>query len=135
MPADHTWGTREEDELMPMPGDAVMLTRGMVGAPAGSIGIIEGVVGKFRTEYNITFNCKTPFRGKSSGDKNNSEMIVSCSGGPGTIATPASELVDTKHNVTQDFWRWKTTPQKDGSETYYKAIRLWEWGPAGEEKD
>jgi len=110
----------------PMPGDAVRLTGPFMAplAKTGAIGILNGMVGQARDEYTIIFHASA-FRGKSNGYSG--PEGVSCSGGPGTISTPTTELVATGETVRHRFWRWRTTPQAGGGEDYYLDVPLWEW--------
>jgi len=110
--------------LSPMPGDAVVLTGEFSIAKPGDLGILDGKVGAPEEEYSIIFNCE----GKAHRD-----YKVSCSGGPGTIATPTTELIYTGEYIDFVFWRWKDRPRKDGGEPYTLHVPLWIW--RGESKD
>lgn len=133
--------SKEIPAMLPKGGDAVRLTRpwkwGLVSA--GKIGIINGIVGREITDYaSITFNYSC-FRGKNSKYSDGPEF-VSCSGGPGTIATPVGELkpsvvVDDNGNLRQETtviwaWRWKKDlPRSSGGEYYQVTVPVWEWPP------
>jgi len=111
----------------PLPGDAVRLIGNYpgVGESPGAIGIIGGVVGKPRENYDITFNASA-FRGKSSRIGPGPEY-VSCSGGPGTIATPAWKLVPTNGKVLVTFWRWRNYPGKGNGESFHLFVPVFHW--------
>jgi hypothetical protein len=116
--------------VRPSGGDAVRLSApwrwGML--PAGSIGIIDGVTDEERKDSAaITFNFSA-FRGRSSKYSKDPEYC-SCSGGPGTVATPVSELRPTGEAYTYTAWRWRDLPRADGGESYRVTVTLWEWAP------
>lgn len=105
--------------LKPKPGDAVRLTGEFSIGNIGDIGIIGNDHPEAEDELHITFNCQ----GQSfwQGDK------VSCSGGPVSMFTPASELRPTGETIKWTFWRWKDVPRAGGRESYEKEVPLWEW--------
>jgi|GEM_PF-4767242 len=116
--------------VRPSGGDAVRLASpwrwGML--PAGSVGIIDGVTDEECEESAaITFNFSA-FRGRSSKYSKGPEYC-SCSGGPGTVATPVSELRPTGETYTYTAWRWRDLPRADGGEPYLVTATLWEWAP------
>ena len=109
----------------PLPGDAVRLTGNYSVLKPGSIGIIGGIVGKPREGYDITFNASA-FRGKSSHGPG--PEYVSCSGGPGTIVTPAWKLVPTNEKINMEFWRWKDRYARKGNgETFMMFVPVFHW--------
>ena len=108
----------------PMPGDAVCVTDGWDLLGSGQIGIISGIVGKPREYYDITFNASA-FRGKNCPIE--CYEYVSCSGGPGTIATPAWKLRPTNEKISRQFWGWKDFPRRDGGVRFYMEVPLFEW--------
>jgi hypothetical protein len=106
----------------PQAGDAVHLdgTWTWGGLDLGAIGVIEGVIGQRRPELEITFNAST-FR---------DDHIVSCSGGPGSIATPASELHPTGETVELRVWRFKDGHREAHNDEHYTVtVPLWSWRP------
>jgi hypothetical protein len=116
--------------VRPSGGDAVRLAApwrwGML--PAGSIGIIGGITDAECGEFAaITFNYSA-FRGRDSKYCRGPEYC-SCSGGPGTVATPVSELKATGETYTYTAWRWRDLPRADGGESYRVTVTLWEWAP------
>jgi hypothetical protein len=116
--------------MRPSGGDAVRLASpwrwGML--PPGSIGIIDGVTDEECEESAaITFNFSA-FRGRDSKYSKGQEFC-SCSGGPGTVATPVSELRPTGETHTYTAWRWLDLPRADGGESYWVTVTLWEWAP------
>ncbi len=116
--------------VRPSGGDAVRLASpwrwGLL--PAGSIGIIGGITDEECEESaSITFNFSA-FRGRDSKYSKGPEHC-SCSGGPGTTATPVSELRPTGETHTYTAWRWREYPQADGGEAYQVTVTLYEWAP------
>lgn len=65
------------------------------------------------------------FRGPNSKHDSDQSEKVSCSGGPCPFI-PMGELV-YEGETEQRFWRWKSTPQKDGGEEYTRTVNLWSW--------
>lgn len=113
------------DVRVPMPGDAVRLSGTWCGLEAGKIGVLGGVVGHPTDDYSITFNAST-FRGSRCSSKG--VHIVSCSGGPATIWTPASELKPTDEKVTIRCWHWrKNFPGAHRGVSYLVEVPVWEW--------
>jgi hypothetical protein len=109
-------------EPQPQAGDAVRLdgTWTWGGVDLGAIGVIDGVIGQLRPELGITFNAST-FR---------DDRVVSCSGGPGTIATPASELHPTGETVELRVWRFKGGHREAHNDEHYTVtVPLWSWRP------
>lgn len=119
-------------ERKPMPGDAVRLTAPYSITKPGSIGIIGGVVGRYYPTQGITFNASA-FRGRSS-TYSEGPMVVSCSGGPGTIGTNMSRLKPTTETIMFTFWHWKDTPRAGGGTEYQLEIPQWEWDGSDETK-
>ncbi|MFA5633318.1 MAG: hypothetical protein WC997_17590 [Porticoccaceae bacterium] len=117
----------------PEAGHAVMLAEGAQWGwgriEPTQIGIIDGVVGVPDTEWEITFNASA-FRGPGSRYAKNPETVVSCSGGPGTIATFTEELEYSGRYVRVRFWRWRNRPEADGGEEYFLYVPLWYWRPS-----
>jgi hypothetical protein len=110
----------------PLPGHAVRLTKDWFGAKAGQIGIIGGIVGLAPADLQITFN-PSAFKRRQRKGREGLPCEVSCSGGPGTISTPASKLTPTGETVWVRFWDWKDLPRADGGEDYFEDVPLWEW--------
>ncbi len=121
--------------VMPQParpeaGHAVRLEAPWSCLPPGKTGIIEGVVGQPQDGVSITFNYSA-FRGPASRYSADLTPNVSCSGGPGTIYTPAEELFATGEYMEIGFWRWRDSPKADGGEAYHLLVPIWGWRPAG----
>lgn len=108
--------------IVPMPGDAVLVTEDLIGVQAGQIGILEGTVGEARDSYLVCFHYSA-FRGTNIGGVAGKEY-VSCSGGPAWYID-ASDLEDTGHYRTVNFWRWQDMPRRDGGEHYQLSVRVW----------
>jgi hypothetical protein len=117
----------------PRGGDAVRLAapwewgdcpRGSL--PVGSIGIIDGYTEAERTKYvSITFHT-IPF----IGSEGSGEEHCSCSGGPGTVATPIGELQPTTDIVPKRCWMWKDGfARADNGAHYTRQCRVWNWYP------
>jgi hypothetical protein len=110
-----------------MPGDAVRIKKPASGwwafdekaLPDGSLGIIQGSVGVAQTDYSIVFRHRT-FR---------DEHVVESGGGPGSISTPAAELVQTGETVEVVCWRWKDGVPRAQNGVEYAILPLWEWAP------
>jgi len=109
----------------PLPGHAVRLTAPWSILKPGKIGILEGLVGVPHDDFSIIFNVIGAFRGGPTGK--DPDEYVSCSGGPGTISTPADQLTPTDETVTLWFWRWRDLPRAGGGEPYQLTVPLWEW--------
>lgn len=103
----------------PKPGDAVRLTGEFSIGKIGDIGIIGNDHPEAEDELHITFNCQ--------GQSFWQEDKVSCSGGPVSMFTPASELKATGETIKWTFWRWKDVSRAGGRESYEKEVPLWEW--------
>lgn len=113
-------------DLVPMPGDAVILRGRYTGIRPGSVGIINGVVGEARDEYLVTWNLYGggAFRGPSFRGSMGRET-VSASGGP-VPWVRAIELRPAGRHVAR-FWRWRDLPRAGGGEEYELEVNLWEW--------
>jgi hypothetical protein len=88
----------------------------------GDYGFIDGGVREeYLTSVQITFN-SVPFV---------DESFCSASGGPGSIATPISELKPTDERVALLCWRWSDgrAAAHNGAE-YMRVCRVWDWYPA-----
>lgn len=88
----------------------------------GDYGFIDGCVcEEYLISVNITFNT-VPFV---------DESFCSASGGPGSIATPISELKATDERVALRCWRWTDGRARAhyGAE-YIRVCRVWDWYPA-----
>ena len=72
----------------PMPGDAVILTGEVSLCLKGDFGIINGVVGEARDEYEVTFRpyCGRAFRGSDYAWSKGPEYVT-VSGGPAETGT------------------------------------------------
>ncbi|GEA16717.1 hypothetical protein E308F_29630 [Moorella sp. E308F] len=119
------------DKKYPRGGDVVRLAAPWKwgGLKKGAIGIIEGYTDQeYKDAVRIIFNVWSCFRGKSS-KYNTSSEFVECSGGPGTIATPVSELKPTNETIQLKVWRWKDIPREAGGEEYFVTVPIWEWSP------
>jgi hypothetical protein len=105
----------------PMPGDAVRLTEDWYEARAGAIGFIDGMVGEYNGTSNITFNARV-FR---------DDVVVSSSGGPGSISTDLRWLRPTDEQTTVLAWRWPNGHRgRDNGEEYRLVVPLWDWTPS-----
>jgi hypothetical protein len=110
----------------PHGGDAVRLAGPWESAmlPAGSIGIIDGATGRaFVDSVSITFRFSAFVTDGPLGE------VASCSGGPGTIATPVTQL-----SLTPEIHSYEARMSRDcdscGLACYYqRKARLWEWRP------
>ncbi len=110
----------------PMPGDAVRLASlwrwaGSLVKP-DALGVIGGMVGQYPEDghASITFNAST----------HRTETVVSCSGGPATIATDLSKLTPTDDRVTLTVWRFRGgLPQRGGGKNYSVDVPVWSWSP------
>jgi hypothetical protein len=91
----------------------------------GSIGIIDGFTEQeYPEDVQITFNYRA-FIGSSRGGPE----FASVSGGPGTTATPVSELVKIGR-TTVNCWRWKDgIPGAGRGISYDRECDLWAWIP------
>jgi hypothetical protein len=113
----------EDQPRTPRGGDAVRLTAPWQwGAlPAGELGLIDGGspgVGHVRILFKASM-----FRERSTG-------AVSCSGGPGTIATPIVDLKPTDEQLVTDAWDWdERGPGQDHGVWYQVTVPIWEWEP------
>ena len=105
----------------PTAGDTVLLTAPWSIAPAGSWGVIGGMVNVHEDFLHICFR---------AGCFNNGHY-VSCSGGPATIALPAFLLDPTPEVRDQDFWTWQDTPRAGGGVYYSKIVPVWHWDGFG----
>jgi hypothetical protein len=87
----------------------------------GDYGFVDGCVGEEHLiSVQITFN-SVPFV---------DESFCSASGGPGSIATPISELKPTQERVGMCCWRWSDgrACAHNGAE-YIRVCRVWDWYP------
>lgn len=87
----------------------------------GSLGFIDGSVNsEYLLTVQITFN-SVPFT---------DWQYCSASGGPGSIATPVSELKPTHERVQMTCWMWKDgfARAHNGAE-YLRTCRVWDWYP------
>lgn len=132
---------KEKVKMKPNAGDAIRLTDKYSFAKAGSVGIIGGVVGESQDELQVTWNYDA-FRGYSCYGAEHCPQptprgiyelhphpneIVSCSGGPGTIALPAWLLKPTGETITVDFWCWHDLPRAHSGVSYRLDVPVWEW--------
>lgn len=110
----------------PMPGEAVRMATpwrwaGSLVKP-DAVGVIGGMVGQYPEDghASITFNAST----------HRTETVVSCSGGPATIATDLSTLTPTDDRVTLPVWRFRGGfPRRGGSKTCTVNVPVWDWHP------
>lgn len=113
---------RRDTGLKPKAGDAVKLGSPWKwgGLPAGSIGILGGMINEPMDHTPITFRAST-FRDNE---------IVSCSGGPGTASTDVKELLPT--DETKDVWCWRFDYDiwgADRGRDYMVTVPVWIWNP------
>lgn len=115
-----------EKQDRPMPGDAVRMATpwrwaGSLVKP-DALGVIGGMVGQYPEDglASITFNAIT----------HRTETVVSCSGGPATIATDLSTLTATDERVTLTVWRFRgRLPESGGGKNYSVDVPVWSWSP------
>jgi hypothetical protein len=115
-----------EKQDRPMPGDAVRMATpwrwaGSLVKP-DALGVIGGMVGQYPEDghASITFNAST----------HRTENVVSCSGGPATIATDLGTLTPTDDRVTLSVWRSRgSLLGRDGSKSYTVDVPVWDWHP------
>jgi len=109
------------EKRQPQAGDVVRLTANWNEAKPGDFGIIDGMIGADMSETTgrITFRANA-FR---------DALVVSVSGGPGTISgIPTRNLCWTGETVEQRFWNWKDGfPGAQRATTYYMEVPIWEW--------
>jgi len=108
----------------PRGGDAVILATSWMEAKQGDIGIIEGFCDREPQddEIQITFHYSA-FVGEAP-------ELASVSGGPGTIATPISELRLLPDPFEYIAWTWRDGRASGGNGVQYlRKARLWEWTP------
>lgn len=99
-------------------GDAVRLTKDWSTEKAGAIGIMGGMRHRALQRGSIVFRYSA-FR---------DDVLVSCSGGPGTITTEASKLKPTGEKMQVRFWRWKNGRAGAGNgEDHTVEVSIWEW--------
>ncbi|MBB1153490.1 hypothetical protein [Amycolatopsis dendrobii] len=116
-----------EKKDRPMPGDAVRLAAPWPWAgnmvSVGDIAVIGGMVGKYPDDghASITFNAST----------HRTETVVSCSGGPATIATDLSTLRPTGDRTQLTVWRFRGgwLARADSAKYYVVDVPVWEWSP------
>jgi hypothetical protein len=114
-----------EKQDRPMPGDAVRLATPWAWGhevKVGSLAVIGGMVGQYPEDghASITFNAST----------HRTETVVSCSGGPATIATDLSTLMPTDERVTLTVWRFRgMLPESGGGKNYSVDVPVWSWSP------
>lgn len=101
---------------IPMPGDLVKVRRDMgCSVKAGSVGIIDGLIGCRRTTNIVCFNDNT-FR---------DDTFVSASGGPAYFID-MHKLHPSPQIINKLFWRWKDGVRGAGrGEYYFKQCRVW----------
>ncbi|WP_372663614.1 hypothetical protein [Amycolatopsis kentuckyensis] len=109
----------------PMPGDAVRLATPWAWGrevKVGSLAVINGMIGQYPEDghASITFNAST----------HRTATVVSCSGGPATIATDLSALTPTDDRVTLTVWKFRGgIAQRDNGKNYTVSVPVWEWSP------
>jgi len=115
-----------ERQDRPMPGDAVRLATpwrwGGSLVKLGELGVIGGMVGQYPEDghASITFNAST----------HRTKTVVSCSGGPATIATDLGTLTPTDERVTLTVWRFRgSLPESGGGKNYSVDVPVWNWSP------
>ncbi len=117
----------------PQGGDAVRLAVPWMGVDAGAIGVMGGYVGQVPEDAttSICFRAHT-FRGRGAYPYDGTaRQVVSCSGGPATIATDIADLAPTGDTITLRVWRWDHRgPGAGHGEDYTVTVPVWEWTPA-----
>jgi hypothetical protein len=101
---------------VPMPGDLVKVRSDKdCSVKAGSVGIIEGELGRRRRMNLVCFNDST-FR---------DDEYVSASGGP-AYCMDMSRLRPSPQIINKLFWRWRNGVRGAGcAEYYFKQCRVW----------
>jgi len=105
----------------PRAGDAVILaSESWSISKRGAIGFLGGCVDQDQEQYSICFNAS----------KYRDASVVSCSGGPATIFTPAGELKPTRFKIGSWYWKFKNNVWKaHNGEDYWMETPLWKWIP------
>jgi hypothetical protein len=108
----------------PLAGDAVRLAGPSPWTDevaTGDLGVVDGMVGEpIATGVAITFHAST-FR---------DDHVVSCSGGPATIATSVEELVRTDETVEITVWEWRDGIAGAHNGVHYRVtVPVWDWYP------
>jgi len=87
----------------------------------GALGFIDGCVNReYLISVQITFN-SVPFL---------DSQFCSASGGPGSIATPITELKPTRERVAMPCWMWKDGRRGAHKGVHYeRTCRIWDWYP------
>ena len=104
-----------EKQIVPLPGDIVILTDKCMWVEAGRKAIIEGKVGQPQPSYMICFDASA-FR---------NETVIYCSGGPSPFVL--SEDLKYGGKTTENFWKWKDVPRAGGGLQYQMEVSLWYW--------
>ncbi len=101
---------------IPMPGDLVKVRRDTgCSVPAGSVGVIEGLIRCRRKRNLVCFNDNT-FR---------NDEFVSASGGPAYFMDMRL-LHASPQLINKLFWRWKDGVRGAGRGEYYsKQCQVW----------
>jgi hypothetical protein len=110
----------------PHGGDAVCLAAPWESAmlPAGSIGIIHGATGRaFIDSVRITFRFSAVVADGPLGE------VASCSGGPGTMATPVTQLSLTSEIHSYEACMSRDRDSCDFASSYKRKARMWKWTP------
>lgn len=117
----------------PMPGDVVELTGKWSIAEVGQWGVINGTVGEFEEEREVTFGCGGQiFRGPNHGFlPPEAPQYVSCSGGPGIWYLPMRLLKPTGRTKTIQCWKWRDVPRACGGVPHTVTVPVWEWDGKG----
>ncbi len=109
----------------PLAGDAVRLAASWPAGPevaVGAVGVLGGLVGMTPDFAEITFRAST-YR---------DDAVVTCSGGPATIATPPGELYPTGETATVRCWRFKNGIRRaHNDEEFTVEVPVWDWYPGG----
>jgi hypothetical protein len=87
----------------------------------GAFGFVDGCVDEeYLILVQITFNSE-PFV---------DERFCSASGGPGSIATPVTELKPTSERAELRCWRWSDgRARAHNGRRYMRVCRVWDWYP------
>ncbi len=109
---------------VPMPGDLVRIF-GYWEVPDGTLGVIDGLIGRPDDEMLVIFRPSGAFRG-GGGFKFSPSVVASASGGPGLYA-PKEALEPTGEMHEFWFWRWREWAEGDGGMDYKLAVPVWDW--------
>jgi len=105
--------------MKPLPGDIVIaFSSGDCLIEDGCKGVIEGIQGQYKPQYEVTFNMSPgPWW---------TQDIISSSGGPVKVIS-SDQLIPAKQKIRQKFFTWKNFPCKNGAIQIQKEVNLFFW--------